>query len=279
MNKIRIIKRNLLDTATVVDSPACSITLPASNLQRQTERERTARSTSLAAQNFTFNFAAPVTGPLMLGATRHNWSTSATWQWQIYDAVGSPQGTLYDSGALTAFSTAGLDTDLDVYTERDFRGLKNSFLWTPSVTNAAAALQRTTDAANADGYIEATRMWLGKYIEFTYDPPFGGVDFVPMDNSKAGRSDDGTHLVDKGWKARKLTFQLAFVSDADMNTLLGLARYLGKDKECCLSLFSGEGGDLEMYHSGAFRLTESPTFNPFMTEAQTHRASLVFEET
>lgn len=274
-SRLRILARNLADTATLAASPIMLPTLPITSLQQQTLRGVTARSSGLASQDVLATWSSDQKAN-MLAFTRTNLSTAATLRSLIFIG-GSPTTAVYDSSALGAFSTSGLDTDIDIYTEADFRMLRNTVQYFPLVTNMQQALARIADAANADGYIEMTRMWIGKYFEFTYDPPFEGAGLQVEDLSKGSRADDGSHIVDKKGKFRRLTLRLDFIPDADLPTVLGIARYLGKDKECFLSLYPGWGGAKELYNMMACRLIDSPTFNPW--QVGLHKNTMTFEET
>lgn len=276
MPNIRILARNLPEEASsIIATPAAATGFPVTNLQRDTERGRSMRSSSLASQDILLAFASDVKAN-MVGFTRHNWSTASTLRQQLY-AAGSPTAASYDGTALAGFSTSGLDTDLDVYTERDFAHLRNSVQYFTEKTDIREARSTIADAANADGYIEQTRMWFGKYFEFTYNPEHGDLDMTVDDASVAGRADDGSHIVDKRWKARKLSLNIRLIPDADLPTVLAIARRLGRDKECFLSVYPGAGGAKELYNQGAFRLVQSPTFNPHTYGY--HKFVMSFEET
>lgn len=272
MANLRFIIRNVIDGATLSASPAqVSDSLDEQNLKRQTERGRVCRSTGLASQVLTATFSAAKIGAVAFA--RHNWSTSAT----LKSVVSNGGGTLHDTGALSSWNTTGLDTDLDIHTETDFRHLKNTVQYFAE-QSAATQLQCTiADAANADGYIEQTRWFAGQYFEVEYNPPHGDVVLTQMDASVGGRSDDGSHIVDKSYKARSLRLNLSFVTDTDLPTLLAMARYLGRDKEAFVDLYPGSATAKGLYNRMAFRLTDSPTFNPH--QYGVHRNTLLLEET
>jgi hypothetical protein len=278
MNNIRMLVRNLAnsDVATITASPAMLSTLPETNLQQPIRRSKTARTTSTAGQRFTIDFttAADVN---MVAVGRHNWSTSATLRTRIQSAVGSPSTTSYDGGALAAWSTSGLDAyGIDVHTEADFRHLKNSVQYFALQSAAPELILDIADAANADGYIEQTRLAIGRYFEFAYDPPYEGVDLTLEDSSIAGDADDGTTIVDKGYKKRVLNIDVRFIPDTDLPTFLALTRYLGRDKDGFISVYPGVGGAKELYHMMFFRVSEDSTFNPW--QVGLHKGNLVLRE-
>lgn len=279
MPNLRILARNIAEMATITASPAMATTLPATNLARATERQRVARTTSLAAQDIKLAWSADQKAN-MVAVTRHNFTTAAYLRNLGYSTADWTGSTLFDTGATAAaFSTSGLNTDIDVYTEADFAFLKNTAQYFTAVTTMESMICRWTDnsPANADGYMQATKLFVGQYFETSYQPPYGGAELTLMDDSMGARADDGSHIVHKRWKARRLVLNLQFIPDADRNDLLAIARYLGRDREAFISLYPGAGGDLELYNQMACRLIESPTFNP--TVPGLHSTRLVFEET
>lgn len=276
MARIRILARNIVDTATASASPAMSTTLPVTNLQRQTERARTARTTGLSSQDIKLTWSANQKAN-MLAVTRHNWSSSATLRTLGYSDAAWTTGNGLDTTALAAWSTSGLATDWDVYTEADFKGYRNSAQYFSEFTDVRSAIARIADGSNSDGYIEQTRLWMGKYFEFSYNPPGGGVDLELMDGSIAGRADDGSHIVDKRWKARQLTLNLENIPDADLPSVFAILRYLGLDRECFVSLYPGLGGAKEIYNQMACRVVQNPAIGP--KTYGLHKTTVVFEET
>lgn len=276
MANLRILARNHAETASsITDSPSMLATLPVTNLGRPTERARTARTTALATQSSLLVHPSNRKANMM-ALTRHNLTTSATHQLLHYSDAGATVN-IYDSTALAAFSTSGLDTDIDDYTERDFRGYKTFALYHGGLTTIRSTSIVWTDASNPDGYMEATKVFIGQYFQATYNPPWGGVELTPMDGNKRDRADDGTMIIDKRWRARRLVINLEFITDAELATLLAIARYLGTDRECFISLYPGVGGVKELYNQMACRLVDSPTFNPHQWGQ--HKNSMVFEET
>lgn len=278
MPALRILARNLANTAVITASPAMveSGGISVENLGLDTERGRTARSTSAASQDLKLSWATNQSAN-MIAVARHNWTTSSTLREIIYpnaDWTGTP---LYDPGATAAFSTSGLDTDIDVYTEHDFLMLKNTVRYFTALTTMKSLIARILDTSNPDGFLQQNRLFIGKYFEFTYNPDHGDVELQLMDESAHSRADDGTQHVDRKYKARRLTLNLNFVPDADLPSLLALVRYLGKHGEAWVDLYPGVTSAKGLYNRMPCRLVDSPTFNPH--QYGLHRNTLVFEET
>jgi hypothetical protein len=278
MSNLRILAKNIADTATVTASPAAVSTLPVTNLQTQ-QRKQTFRSASLES-------GSPLTGQQikltwsaaqkinMIALMRHNLRTTGTIRVHFYsDAAWTTE--VYSTSA-TAFSTSGLATDIDTYTDADYLLLKNSAIYFAELTTVQSAIIVLTDSTNPDGYFEASRLFVGKYFETTYDPPFGGSDLTIDDMGVQERADSGSLITDKREKYRKLNINAEFIPEADLDDLLAIARYLGKEKDCFVSLYPGEAGVKELYHQLQAKLVQSPTFNPYFLKL--HRAQFQFEE-
>lgn len=255
MATLRILAKNIIESATVTASPACVASLPESILLLPTERGRATRSTSTAAQTFEFEWASDQTVN-MIGFTRFNLRTTGTLR-SLFTGATSPD-VVYDSGAVAAFSTSGLNTVIDDYTSDDFRELKNKgFYFTQG---SARNLQVTAaDATNPDGFLEITKIFAGQYFEPTFHP--SGLEFTFKDASIQDEADDGTMVVDKRWSARMVTVNLdAILDPTESATMLSLSRYLGKYGECWLDPYPEDTTAKGIYARGAYRLIDSPAF-------------------
>lgn len=278
MPNIRILTRNIAETAEISASPALVATLPERHLQLPTERARVARTTSLASQDIklAWGSAQKANG---IAVARHNFTTAGTLRHLGYSTDDWTGGTIVDTTALAAFSTAGLNTDIDVYTEADFAEYRNTVQYFTAVTTLQSFISRWADGspANGDGYLQATKLFLGTWFEFGYNPPFGGASMSPKDFSKADRAYDGTHQADKGAKARRFVMQARFINEADLPTVLAIARYLGTDRETFIDLYPESATAKGLYNRFPCRLVEVPDFDPHFVGL--HGAQFVFEET
>jgi hypothetical protein len=273
----RILVRNLIEEIVPTSTgQALLASLPVTNLALQTSRGQTARTTGVgSAVNFRANFGA-ASRVNMMAMSRTNWTTGGLIAPTYFSNAFVT--SVYGPGNSAAFDTSLLDrVDQAFYRSADGAGIRNAALYSPLFTNVQSVQFAVSDAANPDAYVEQTKWFAGEYFEVSYDPEFGGVDMQYMDASVQGRSDDGTMQVDKRAKTRKLTINLTGITDSDLPTMLAAARYLGKDKECWISLYPGWGGAKEIYNQGAFRLTDSPTFNPH--QVGLHKNTMTFEET
>jgi hypothetical protein len=276
--RLRILARNIVDSASSIYTvPAFVSTLPASYMQRQTERARYAQTNlGVTAADIHLLYGSNQSVN-MVAYTRTNFSGSTTVRNRLFGA-GSPSPSLYDSTALAAMTMlSSLDTLIDVSTESDFQFLKSTVQYFPTQSTVQEIMSTVSDAGSPDVALRITRMFAGKYFETVYDPPFGGADLQIVDMSRGDRADDGSHIVDKKGKFRRLVLRLDFIPDTDLATMLAIARYLGTDKECFISLYPEWGGAKELYNMMACRLVDSPTFNPW--QVGLHKNTMTFEET
>lgn len=275
MPNIRILARNWAEArngGSISSSPAMLPGLPVDNLILPTERDRTARSTSLAAQAITVAFDAS-RKVNAVAFSRVNWTTASTLRSRVRDGATA---TLYDTTALAGYSTTGLDTDIDDYTDADFVENKNTIQYITEQTASRSILFDIADAANPDGYIEQTKVFAGKYFEPSYNA--ASLEFTVIDASIQGRADDGSHLVDKRWKTKQVVLTLEPIpEDSDFATLMAIARYLGKDGECFLDPYPTSQTARGIYARGAYRLVDVVPFGP--REYGLQKTTMKFEGT
>lgn len=277
MANLRILAKNVVEDATATADPVLVATLPVTRLQMPTERGYVARTTGLASQDFKLTWSSAQT-MTMAALTRTNLTKDvATWRNLGYPTADWTGAADYDSLAVTAFSSSPLSA-LNDYYSTDFAGMRNSVIYFAEESSIRSWITRLADAANADGYMEAHRLFLGQYLELQHNPPMGAVEMVPMDASKGDRTDDGTHHVTKLWRARRCSINLEYIEDeGDLAALLEIAQYVGTTREFWIDVYPESATAKGIYHRGAFRLVESPSFNPNFYGL--HRSSLVFEET
>lgn len=258
MSNFRILARNIAaECSSISDSPAMLAGLPVGNLILPIERGRTARSTSATPQAVALVFAANAQIN-MVALAQHNLTTAATLQSVVSNDDLSPT-TLHDTTALTAWSTTGIDTDIIDHTSLDFRHRKNSVQYFDLQTLMRQLDLTITDAANPDGYVEACKVFAGKYKELTINAE--AIDIQPTDSGSGSDADDGSLIVDKGYKGTLVSVNLAYIEEAsDADTLLSIAEYLGRDGECWIDCYPGSATMKGIMGRGAFRLIESPTF-------------------
>ena len=273
MANIRFLFRNLVDTATVTASPALVAGLPATNLQTQ-QRNRSARTTSTASQDFSFSWPTAQTIDT-IAMRRHNLTAAAQLACPTYS--DSAFTTLIAANAAAnCFAYTGLDAN-DILTEDDFRLLKNSARYLTSAANVQSMKATVTDAANPDGYFDISRMFIGKMFEMLYNPPYNGAPLTMDDAGVQRRMDDGSLVTDKRYKFRKLEINQTYCDSTQWAALLSALRYAGKDKDIFISVFPSVGDHTEVYYQGAFKFVGMSAFN--LSNPTLAGVRMMFEET
>lgn len=272
MPNLRIVAKNIIDSATLSASPSLLTTLPETNLQR-TERGKTARSTSTASQDWKASWSsAQRVNTVVLW--RQNFTSAAQQRTRTYTDAAFSTGTV-DNAAANCFAPTGLSR-LDSFTDTDFRHLKTSVRYITQENSMQSMNVTTTDASNPDGYQEMSRIFAGEYFEFAYNPPHGGLLMTQADASEQGRMDDGSLVSDKRWKARRLELSPDFMTTADWVELLAIARYAGQDKDVFVDCYPTDDTYLGLYHRGLFKFAAPTTFDRHFYNLA--RAKLVLEE-
>lgn len=255
MSNLRLIAVNDVDSATLSASPAVLSTLPASNLQLP-ERAKVVRTSSTAAQDIkgTWSAAKVVSGCALV---RHNLTSSATWRLRLYsDAAWTT--LVYDSGAMVATPAKALGEliwGVEPLGVTVFTGWGQAFSDHYFAPISARSFTLTlTDAANPDGYLQASRLFLG----YTLEPEANcdwGLKLSWKESSKLSRTDGGSLRVDPYQPYRTLDFNLNWLTSGDRARFLDVFRAAGRRLDVWISVFPGSGGMLERDHAMQARLT------------------------
>ena len=257
MANLRIGWRNIFDVATLTASPALVTTLPETNLQKQ-ERFKTARSTSLASQDWKASWSSAQRFNYVF-MRMHNFTAAAQQRTRTYTDSAFTTG-LVDNVAANCFGYTGFSVN-DVLTEADFRLLKNSARYLSLITNLQSLNLTTTDAANPDGHMEISRLFGGEYFEMSYNIPYSDAQFLFEDFSTQSRVYDGSVISDKGAKGRKILLRNELCAPADWNALLSGLRSVGKDKDFFISILPENGTYLEAYFQGLVKVADAGMFD------------------
>lgn len=243
---MRLMYKNLIDTATLTADPLMVSTLDVGNLQL-TCRCRVARSVpfdpSPFDQQIEGDLAAysEVSG---LSLWRHNLSDTATIKLELYSQVGQTGTLAYDSGWVLAVE-AGLFTDWD------FRW---STLWfTP--TSCYSFRITVRDDFNTDEYIEISRAVFGNYVEPTYNPSYG-LELAWEEDTKQFRTDGGSLHSDPTTAFRGIKLKLDGIDETDRTTFMDMLRVVGRRTDFLISVYPEVGGALERDYEMLVKLTQ-----------------------
>lgn len=275
MANIRLIAKNLVDAengCTVSASPALVTTLPETNLQNQS-RSKTSRTTSTASQDWKFSWASAKRYNAI--AMRHNFTAAAQQRTRSYTDAAWTTGVV-DNAAADCFNPTGLSR-LDVFTDADFRIMKNSVRYPSLVTNMQSLNLTTTDASNPDGFMELARVMIGEYFEFAYQLPYGGAAVTVRDMSVQSRTEGGELVTDKRAKFRRWELNAEFCTAADWVELLAIQRYCGYDKELFLDIHPGDDTYLGLYNRAFVKFVDLSALDRYFPSIA--RTRLILEET
>lgn len=251
---MRIIWRNLVNEATLTATPALSATLPVTNLQTDA-REEVARTTSLATQTIDVTLAQDEVIQCCV-IYRGNFSTGATWRVRVYkDATAMT--LLYDSGTLKANPPKPLG-DLEWGVDRlgvsmyDGWSYTVSELWFAPVIGAFVRIT-LDDATNPDGFMQASRLFVGPCTEPEYMPS-AGMLLGPKETTRQERSEAGTLHVEAGAQYRALTVTGARLPEKTRAMLGDMQRTAGMRRDVYVSVFPDEANARARDHRMQARL-------------------------
>lgn len=277
---VRIITPNDADTATLTAAPAMLASLPVTNLQDQT-RARVARTDGLpATQTIYGNWPAPK--PISAFAiVRHNLSAAATVRFRAWDGEDQTGTLLRDSGAVQ------LGEDIPGYGEFAYGmvpyGASVFSDWPVAfysywfdVVIARSFQIDITDVGTVAGYMEASRLFVGKYFEPLVNFNWNG-DCHWEEDSTQERTGGGTLRTDAKPPYRVWQFNLDYLTSGERATLMQICRQIGLRNDLFISMYPEVGGEMERDHAGQVKLARMPPHpNSF---ANNWRTELLFKET
>lgn len=267
MATMRLCALNVADTATATATTANS-SYPASNLQSPL-RGNVFRTTDASANRKIFLTWASAQTINFVALARHNLTGSAQWRvelWSNSDWTGSVE----DSGSITAYDSSlwgALATSEGVYAA-NMRALKNSVYYTTALRTTIKSITITiSDTGNADGYLEASRAFVGQYLGLTMNAAYGatmewveGADQMRMDSgSLRTLSVVGPY---RRWRLAVNTF-----GAADRKLLSDLARYAGPRRDMWFDMYPGDGTVLELEGRG---VVKAVALGPFRHSLPAH---------
>lgn len=256
--RLRIITPNDADAATLTAVPSMAATLPQTNLQRP-ERALVARTTSTADQQIRGTWS---TGRVIsaVALNRHNLSSVSTWRFRLYaDAVWAD--LIYDSGEVVAVppkSLGDMEWGVDPLGVSLFTGWSHAFsqMWLEPIV-ARSFILTLLDGTNADGYMQASRLFVGRYLEPSINMDWGyGLRW--HEDTTQERTDGGTLRSDGNDPYRRLTLRLSWLAPADRPKFAEWARRDGLRNDFWVSAFPEDATSLERDHAMAAKLTQTP---------------------
>lgn len=256
---------NSSDTATITDGNANILaSLPQTNLQKA-QRTKVVRTSNTSDLVLNMNWGGAGKNISGVGLMRHNLSSAATWQVQIYDAQNQTGTILYDSGAIDAIGVKALgdlDWGVDALGASVFdgwdEGNRFSTLWFTQVTGLSAKIT-LSDATNTDGYIQASRLFMGVSSQPSKNVSFG-LKSSWEEGTKQFRSEGGSLRSDPSPQYRAFNMTLADLTPGERSGFFENVRTVGMTSDFLVSVFPEFGGAQERDYTMQCKFTAMPKF-------------------
>lgn len=231
MANLRILYNNVFDNANTVLASTTAGTLSVNNLFTEV-KSQVHRSTGTSI-TFTIDWD---TNQIIncVSIPCCNLSATATIRVRLYDSLSS---LLYDSTVITAIPGFNLDLSGVVHNANIFAyGFVSKIaVWTSLQTTVRSCIIDIVDTNNSAGFIDTSRICMGKYWSPTYNFE-NGVQIQSVDNSIVSRTNAGELVSDNGFIYDKINFNFALVPEADRTDLVNIIRRVGTSTNFLLSL-------------------------------------------
>lgn len=239
---MRILYTNLADTA-YIERVSGTDALPASNLGNK-ERENVWRSslgdtTATIAVRLDGQNGTGLKALNMVSLYRANLSNAATWQVRVWDDAAMTT-LIYDSGSMDAVAVTALgdlDWGVDPLGKTLYTGWGHivSTLWLPNTVYGNYLRIDLADTPS-DGYMQASRLFVGQYWEPEHAPK-RGMQAQWVDTSKPQRTEGGTVHVEPGVQYRRIAVAGDKMIEADRIHIVNVLRNKGLREDMFLSVF------------------------------------------
>jgi hypothetical protein len=239
---LRLVPRNFHDEATLTNSITPATGFPVTNTQNST-RSLVWKSTGTTAQTIKGTLAASRSATFF-GMFRHAMSGGSVRIQLFSDAAWTTQ--TYDSTALPVNNITPTDVyDWGIGSNDPFAGTWPYWIWF-----ASAAFQSYTISFSGSptiGYWQASRIWLGKHLEVTYNPAYGAtLGFLDQSDRDRSRSGSLRTRVGPTWRTMDLT--MGEIDESQRAAFLDILQYCGTSRDVVASLFPLDGTRLERDH-------------------------------
>lgn len=262
MANLRLLSTNVVDAATLSSSDFTA-TLPVTNLQVE-GRARVARTTNATGtKTINGNFAGTtLCSALVLYG--HNLSGTATWRLRLYNGANQTGTVVYDSTTLTPQTVVGwgaFQWGAEPWGSYIFRDWEQPFysLFFNEVYAVSFRLE-ITDTGNPAGYLQASRLIMGRYLTPFFNASYG-LSLTWDTNSVQRRTLGGSVRTDRRATFRRLAFDLETLDAGERALWLDLARSSSLHREMFVSVYPDVGGELERDHSLLCKFGQVPAAN------------------
>lgn len=242
-NNIRMIINNEHDEATLT---ATSEAMPVAYTQRS-GRSYVWRSTDTADQTITASFTTPT---YVSGVVVYNHNLTASGVVRVEYLLDGQ--VVYDSGDVIAANIIPIGTwraGIDPWGAEDLTELPTVQynIWT-SATLVDGYRITIKDPANPDGYLQVSRIFAGVSYSPQLNPKYG-LSLEWQDLSANQRTESGSLRTVGEGTARRLTFDLSYLDNAELTRLSREMLRSGKGQDLYVSVYPGAGGMMEAEHA------------------------------
>lgn len=258
-NNIRMLVINDFDDGTVSLTSGTAVpSLPATNLQKYNNSRIFRCASTAAVLKGNFEDIRLISAFV---AWRHNITAAGTIRLRLFANINQGGDVMYDSGEFPALKqTVFGDWDWRIQpvvsSAFDSWETKYSQLWFSGVFAASWEIT-LSDPVNPAGYLDVTRIYMGRHfsprVNFNYGGTFG-FDTA----SEQIRIEDGGLFSSGGEVWRKNSFTLAYLDSADRAAFIKALRDVKKDDDWFVSLYPEQSSQLEIENSYACKFTTLP---------------------
>ncbi len=251
MSNLRIIPDNAIARASALVASTTAGSLVAANMLTDIKGD-VWRSTGTTATLTASWAAGEVIACVALPHT--NLTQAATIRVRAYSDAGVT--LLYDTGAVPACPAAPIQlqgwaasaSGVNAYA---FGGGAAARVWFTPVAGVKQLTIDLVDTGNASGYVEASRLVVGRYWSPTYNGDYGAT-MTHKDASEHVRNDASDLMTTIGTRSREMSLTLSTMRAADRTALVSILRGNGKGNPLFFSLFpesadAEQERDYEMY--------------------------------
>lgn len=276
MPNLRLLSTNVVDAATLSSSDFAA-TLPATNLQVE-GRARVARTSNATGTKTIYGNFAGTTLCSALVLYGHNLSGTATWRLRLYNGANQTGTVVYDSTTLTPQTVVGwgaFQWGAEPWGSYIFRDWEQPFysLFFSEVYAVSFRLD-ITDTGNPAGYLQASRLIMGRYLTPYFNAAYG-LALSWDTNSVQRRTLGGSVRTDRRATFRRLSFDLETLDAGERALWLDLARSVSLHREMFVSIYPGVGGELERDHSLLCKFAQVPASNLPVPERWSMKLELI----
>ncbi|MDI3259469.1 MAG: hypothetical protein QJR02_07210 [Sinobacteraceae bacterium] len=275
---LRIVAVNAADDATISASPAAQSDLLEINLQTA-KRGEVCR---VLGTSCTFDVELPSGRTIgCVALVRHNFSPTAKWQIRFYSDAQLGGALVYDTGLVyidSPIAWGSFSWGDGPWARNRYSGWPQpcAIVW-PSRISARSLSIAISDPDNADGFLQAARLFVGDYLSPATNVSWG-VKLTWKDDSEQVRTDGGSLIGDARETYRQIVMSCDWLTDDERAQFSELARIAGKSRDVLLSVYPQNADpNKERDYQFAAKYSDTPDMvSPFFGY---HAHQMTFTET